>query len=287
MQPVLTEHARFLQSVGARVMISVLVGVLTLSLLGCERPPTANGEPLFAPSAPPSPPPPAERDSALAVLSRMKRSVFDSAFVHLDGYGFVREVRTERLTPSGEVTAWRTRTLQYSPDGAPPRVLRSDSTGSFGDGMLTVLAPSAAPGARPANAAAYAFPDDPAYLSPRTQEAFHFYLRRGPTMGDRATRVVEIRPKRNPDGRDQALRFARLTVARGTNQLLAAHAVRAERVLLFREDSELIVRLQPAPDGRAWVPAESRFRARVDVPLRTPQRFYTESTYSDYVMRDS
>jgi len=267
-----------------RGLLLGLACAMLVPLLGCDNGTAANDDAaLFAPANRPVASSPAERDSALALLDRMQRSAFDSAFVHLDRYGFVRSMRTEQRTASGAVTAWTERTLRYPADGTAPRVLNSDSMGAFTGTTLGPLGPSSAPKPQPPNAATYAFPEDAAYLSERTQGAFQYTLRPNTSIDGQAARVVEIHPKQTPDGRDQVIRFARLTIARGTHQLLAAHTVRSERVLLFQEDSELILRLQRSPDRQTWVPAVSRFRTRVDVPLRDPQQFRTASTYTDYV----
>jgi hypothetical protein len=284
MQPVHPEHVRFLHSAWAARLALVLALVLSTGLVGCGDDASREAA-LFAPSDRPDPPPPAERDSALALLGRMQRTAFDSAFAHLDRYGFLREMRTEQQDPSGGVTAWRTRTLRYPSDGTAPAVVRGDSMGTVSSSLLAPFT-SSGPEPRPTNVATYAFPDDPAYLSDRTQGAFHYGLAPPTSVDGQAARVVEIHPKPTPDGRDQVIRFARLTLARGTNELLAAHTVRSERVLLFAENSEFVLRLQRSPDRQTWVPAATRFQARVDVPFRSPRRFQTESTYSEYVTGD-
>ena len=270
-----------------RGLLLGLACALLVSLLGCDDGTAADEGALFVPSDRPAASSSAERDSALALLDRMQRSAFDSAFVRLDRYSFVRSIRTEQRTTGGTVTAWTERALRYPVDGTAPRVLRSDSMGTVTGTTLGPLGPSSNPEPRPPNAATYAFPEEAAYLSKRTQGAFQYAFRPNTSIDGQAARVVEIHPKPTPDGHDQVIRFARLTIARGTNQLLAAHTVRSERTLLFQEDSELLVRLQRSPDRQTWVPADTRFHTRVDVPLRAPQQFRTTSTYTGYLRPNS
>lgn len=278
MQPARTEHVRFLQTALAVLLLSLGAG-------GCETGGAPDPARTFAPTDTLVVAQPAERDSALALLRRMDRMAFDSAFARLDRYAFLREVRTEQLRSDGSVDAWRTQRLRYA-DG-PTQVVARDSSGAFGGGGLGPFAPSATPERRPANLATQAFPDDPAYLSARTRAAFQYAFGPDTTISGTDARVVEIQARRRTsetssgEGADQAVRYARLAIARGSNQLLAAHTVRAERALLFREDSELTVGLRRAPDG-TWVPHVTAFRARVDVPLRDPQYVRTRSTYDGY-----
>jgi hypothetical protein len=303
------EHARFLHGPAARRPLraaarAALVVALAAGLAACGEPPgvesIAGGRASpFVPAGAPTPdtaaatgeaPPPSSpaRDSALAVLERMDRTALDSSFARLRDRAYVRHTRLDRLGPGGAVRAWRTRTLRYAPEAgaAPDRVaadrVAADSAGAPGRAPLSGLASSANPQARLENPVPYALPDQPAYLSPRTREAFAYRLTAdtlgfGPGRSAVAVQVVEVRARPGA-GDDQSIRYARLVVTRADRALVAASVVRAERTLFFREDSRFSLLLRPGPAG-AWLPGLTRFRARVDVPFRAPRQFRTASAY--------
>lgn len=264
------------------LLLSIALLGLGLSLGGCA----------LSSDAPVSPFLPADsiateetsRDSALAVLTDMERAAFDSAFATLDTHSVSRRLHTEQRSPAGSVSASRTYTVRYPP--APDRgvIQDRDSTGSFRDGgLLSSLSASGDPTERPQDIAPQALSDPPAYIAPRTREAFRYALHRD-TVSD-GTPVLVVRAQARDDngpGRDQGVRFARLTLLPDTRELVALTVVRAERTLLFHEDSRLTVRLRPAPDADAWVPALVRSRVHVDVPFRAPRQFHTVSRYDDY-----
>ncbi|MFO8098118.1 MAG: hypothetical protein R6T83_00685 [Salinibacter sp.] len=223
------------------------------------------------------------RDSALAVLTDLQRTAFDSAFATLDTYAVSRRVRTEQLTPAGSVSARRTSTVRYPP--APDRgvIQERDSTGPFRDGgILSSLSGSGDPTDRPQDIAPQALSDPPAFVAPRTREDFRYALHQDTLSNGTPVQVVRAQARNSGPARDQGLRFARLKLLSDSHELVALTVVRAERTLLFGEDSRLTVRLRPAPTEDTWVPALVRFRARVDVPVRAPRQFLTVSRYDDY-----
>ncbi len=288
MHPSLPERARSLHRWGA---VAVLVLVAT-GLGGCNPPSdpeaAAAGAAASAASVPARFAPvrsigettEAERDSALAILGSMQRAAFDSAFVRLPAYAFRRTTRTEQIDPaSGAVTSRRERTVRYEagePQGAV--VAASDSGAAFDEGMLDELVPGTDATARPENLATSAFPDDPAYRSKRTQEAFRYRARRS-TYAGRPAWTVTVQARRDGQGRDQSVRHAELTLLRDTRTLVRASTIRSENVLLFREESRLEVALQPGPSG-TWVPDRTRFHARIDIPFREVLELRTTSTYA-------
>lgn len=227
----------------------------------------------------------ASRDSALAVLGRMNRTPFDSAFSALSEYTVTRHVRTEQLDTTGTTTAHRTLTLRYPPGDSNGAVQRADSAGSFrGGGLLSGITPAQEPTARPANLAAQTLPDQPAYLAPRTQEAYRYALRRDSLLDGRPVIRVEAKARTDERGADQSIRYARLTIDRASNALVGLTTSRVSRLLLFRENSAITIRLRHTPENSPvpWVPHLTRFRAVVDVPLRSPRQFRTVSGYYGY-----
>jgi len=278
MQPAPSKRARFLH---------IIVGgwLLALGGLGCTPPPEHGGtyaafgalDTIEATDTP--------RDSVLAVLAQLNRTAFDSAFARLDAYAVTRTVRTEQLDTTGATTAYRTRTLRYPPGPGPGTIQRADSAGRFqAGGVLARLTPSQSPRARPGNLAGQALADQPAYLAPRTQEAYRYALRRDSLLDGTPTHVVEAKVRSGERGADRSIRYARLTVDRASHELVGLTTTRASRILLFRERSQITLRLRRAPDA-AWVPHLTRVRAVVDVPLRAPRQFRTVSAYRGYAAR--
>jgi hypothetical protein len=222
-----------------------------------------------------------DRDSALAVLTSMRRTAFDSAFVRLGDYAVTRTVRTEQMTPAGTTTAVRSYEIRYAPEAERGTIRRRDSSGSFRDGgFFGRVAPDSDPAARPTNVAAQILPDQPAYIEPRTREAFRYALR-ATTVRGTPVYTLEATARAYGTGQDQGVRYARLRVHRPSRQLIGLTLVRDDRVLLFGEDSRISLDLQRTADG-AWVPRESRVRAVLYVPFRTPRQFRTVSSYANY-----
>jgi len=188
---------------------------------------------------------------------------------------------------SSNVSAVLTLTLRYAPDSGAGTVQRADSAGRFrAGGLLSSLTPSQEPRARPGNLATQALPDQPAYLAPRTQEAYRYALRRDSLRDGTAAYVVEAKARVDERGDDQGIRYARLTIARPSRELVGLTTTRASQILLFRENSQMTLRLRRAPDRRrGWVPHHTHVRALVDVPLRAPRQFRTVSAYYGYAPR--
>lgn len=282
MQPAPSERARFLKIVMGGLL---LLGV-TMGGAGCTAPasqgttdaPFGTIDTIATTEAP--------RDSALAVLARLDRTAFDSAFAHLDAYAFTRHVRTEQLDTTGTTTAARTLTLRYAPGTAPGTLQRADSIGTFRQGgFFSAITPPQQPRARPGNLAAQALPDQPAYLAPRTQEAYRYALRRDSLLDGTPVVTVEARARSWGQGADQSIRYARLTMEQDSHALVGLTTLRTSQILLFREQSALTLRLRPSA-GQDWVPHLTRVRAVVDLPFRAPRQFRTVSGYYAYEASD-
>jgi len=276
MHPLQSEHAR---SLHALAVVAMLVGVLGLAGCGAsgERP-----SPVFVPadtitSA-------VDRDSVLAALASMRRTAFDSAFAGLDAHGVTRYTRTEQLSPSGTTTAVRSHVVEYAPGAGRGTIRRQDSAGTFRrGGLFGWAAPARSPAERSADVAGQVLPDQPAYVEPRTQEAFRYALR-ADTLG-RGTPVylLEAAARNRGTGPEQGVRYVRLVLHRSSRQLIGLTVVRADEVLLFRENSRFHIRLRRAPGGReAWVPHLTRNRAWVQVPFRAARQFRTVSAFYAY-----
>ncbi len=278
MHPRFPEHARSLQIlVGGLVLVWTVLGGTACT----DAPPARSAVSPFG-SVDTIASTAVSRDSTLAVLTSMERTAFDSAFVQLEEYGLTRYVRTEQFDTTGTVTALHTRTVRYEPGSTSGTVRRRDSVGHFrSGGILSGIAPDQQPTDRPANLAAQALPDQPAYVAPRTREAYRYALRPDSLFDGTPTYVIEARARTDERGRDQGIRYARLTIDRDSKELVGLSLVRAERVLLFGEESQLTLRLRKAPDG-AWVPHLTRVRTVVSVPFRSPRQVRTVSAYYNY-----
>jgi hypothetical protein len=273
MHPPLFERAFSLHVLGT----ALVLGGLLLGGTGCTS--SSQGESPFMPSDTITSS--VDRDSALAVLTSMRRTAFDSAFVRLSDYAVTREVRTEQLTPAGTPTAERSYEIRYAPGAERGTIERRDSSGTFRDGgLFGRVAPESDPAARPENVAAQMLPDQPAFVEPRTREAFRYALRTE-TVRNTPVYTLEARARARGTGQDQAVRYARLRLHRHSRQLIGLTLVRDEEVLLFGEDSRMRLDLQRTADG-VWVPRESRVRAVLRVPFRTPRHVRTVSAFYEY-----
>lgn len=313
MQPLRFKRVRFLKNVerfgaafsrrqsrsswhAASLLLALVMAAILLS--GCGGSTSSGGPSPLEPDDLPDPPSPDIRAEAIALLDSMDRTAFDTAFVKLGSIPFTQTVRTERLTASGSVLAFREQRLRYDlntmrsaasgsvasdkePEGTPTyevTVTRADSSGSFDASVLGRFAPQTDANQPPANVATQAFPDDPPFLSDRKREAFHYAYRERQYEGA-PVHVVTIWAKPGESGIDQSARFAKLTLHRGTHELLAAETVYAERTMLYRQDTRFDVRLKRGP-GDVWLPRETAFRATLDMLLREPRHFRTTSTYT-------
>lgn len=222
-----------------------------------------------------------DRDSALAVLTSLHRTAFDSAYAALDDYAVTRYVRTEQFDSTGTITALRSYVLRYPPGTARGTIQQRDSLGTFrGGGLFAYAAPDRQPTDRPANVAAQILPDQPAYIEPRTREAFRYALQADTLLDGQPVYVLEARARSYGTGRDQSIRHARLVLTRDTRALVGLTTVRADPGLLFSEHSRLHLRLRPFND--TWVPDVTRVRAVLNVPFRTPRQFRTVSAFYRY-----
>jgi len=223
-----------------------------------------------------------DRDSALTVLTAMQRTAFDSAYAELGDRAVTRFVRTEQMTPAGTTTAVRSYTVRYRPGTEQGVIQRRDSAGTFrGGGLFGRVAPDRNPRGRPPNVPAQLLPDQPAYVEPRTREAFRYALQADSLLDEIPVYVLEVTARDYGTGKEQGVRYARLLIHRTSNQLIGLSLVRNDQVLLFSEDTQMGIHLRRAPDG-SWVPHMTRVRASVHVPFRAPRQFRTVSAFYGY-----
>lgn len=265
-----------------------LVGAVPLALclallaVGCGVDPDAAGQPFYPASERAFQALPAQdvpRDSVVALLQSLRTEAIDTAFARLPTLAFTRRVRTEQVE-AGRVLASRTRTLRYPGGRTAPTLLHRDSSGTFDFGLLGWVAQPDARQDAAATLAPHIVPDDPAYLSPRNQEAYTYRLLPDTALAGRAAQVIDVQAR--PDAQsDLSIRHARFFVDRASGRLVAVRLARSKRAFLFDEDSRFFVRLQPGPEGQ-WVPHSTRYWTRLDLPLGTPRQFRTDASYTRY-----
>lgn len=281
MHPSPCKHNRSL-----RIGLAVALLAWLLSALGCNShssPAAFYGatDTLFQSTA-------KERAAALEALQSMKQGPFKSAFARLPAYAFTRYVRTDQFAPGGQRTAFEERVARFHPDAGTLQhtLLRRDSAGSFEFDTFDRFAPTGTPDTVPTRLPRHLLPEDPPYLAPRTRERYRYRLFSDTLASGTAVQAVEVhvRPIEGSDA--PSIRHARLYIEPESRNLVGIYFVRSDQAALFREDSRFFASLRPAPDS-GWVPHVTRFRARVAVPLRTPQEFRTVSAYYDYAPADT
>jgi hypothetical protein len=263
-------------------VLQAVFGVLVvLSVLGCStESPRAT---MLGPNDAPFEASTAERSAALAVLDSLQHGTMETAFDRLARYAFTYRVHTAQLASDGAVVARRTEVLRFPPSDSTqrPLLVRADSSGSFEGGWFDVFAEGRDGDLPLTDRAQYVLPDDPAYLAPRTREAFRYRLLPDTSLHGQRVRVVEIHAQPGELGADRVIRHARLFVEPDTYELLGLYLVRTEASVLFREDSRTLARLRPAPDS-GWVPATTRLEARLKMPLQAAQSLRMEASFFAY-----
>lgn len=222
-------------------------------------------------------------DSVFAQLQTVHFDAVTEAFQALQGAVFTRRIRTEQLDQSGDRIAYRERVMEVDPDTT--RVLDRDSSGSFDYGFLRRFTSDDVARDEPWELAGYILADDPAYLSPRSREAYEYRSGSGSLSGVGAVTVIDVRA--HPEfGADQALRRAKIFLEAGTDRVVAQEIERSDQALWFRESSDLFIAIRK-DSAVGWVPHQTRIETSVRMPFRPIQRFRTESTFSNVLPHQS
>lgn len=257
----------------SRVVLLVIASAF-LAASGCTAPDGAPSR--YAPPADTS----AWSATGSAVVERLDTLdfvVMDSAFAALPRLPLTRTLRTDVFTPNDSIRAQLHQTWRHRP-GAAPELLDETQTGTLPDHDLWGLAPQSEPGTLPGNVVRDAYPDEPAFLEARNQPAYQYGMRRDTLAPNIPVDRIEVVARDTEDGRRMAIPYARIDVLPGTETVVSTYLVRAERTLLYDEDSLFYIALQPGPKGQ-WLPHITRFRARVDVPLRPVESVQTVTTF--------
>ena len=220
------------------------------------------------------------RKRALQALDSLRQDALRGAFEALDTLGHTRHVRTEQMNADGTVEAFEERVLCHTAAGRL-RVLRSDSSGTFDFGALQRFTDTQA-GAPTTDLMQQVLPEKPAFLSQRNRYAFQYRLLADTTLESGPAHVVAVRARPDAGGDKQTVRRARLYLDADSHQLMALQLYRKRNSLLFDEATHLYVRVRPAPnrtEAAAWIPAETRFETRFDMPLRPARHFRSTTSY--------
>ena len=223
----------------------------------------------------------ADPDSVFTFLSAVDQQTLRLAFERLDQVDFTRYSRTEQLDADGRLIAFVERLVRH--EGLPGNrrfvTVDRDSAGAFDFGYFSRFVSEDIESYDPVDLPRHVIPEDPAYLSPRNQEAYVYRWLPDTLMLDAAARVLEIRAHPTA-GDEQNLRRVRLYVDRRGDRLVAVDLERADLALWYREESRFFVHVRPMDDG-GWLPHSTRFETRIRVPFRPTQRFRTVATYSE------
>ncbi|WP_410337942.1 hypothetical protein [Longimonas sp.] len=217
-------------------------------------------------------------DPVVSRLDSLDFALMDSAFAALPRVPLVRTTRTDAFTPSDSLRGQLRQTWQHRP-GAEPELLDETQTGTLPDRDLWGLVPRADAEALPGNVVRDAYPDEPPFLEARNQPAYRYGMRRDTLAPGIPVDRIEVVARDTGDGRRMAIPYARVDVLPGTRSAVSTYVVRADRALLYDEDSLFYISLQPGRDGQ-WLPHIMRFRARLNVPLRPVESVQTVTTFA-------
>jgi hypothetical protein len=210
-------------------------------------------------------------------LDSLDLALMDSAFAALPRVPITRTTRTDAFTPTDSLRGQLYQTWMHRPE-AEPELLEETQTGTLPNRDLWGLAPRADAASLPDNVVRDAYPEEPPFLEARNQPAYRYGMRRDTLAPGIPVDRMEVVARNTEDGRRMAIPYARIDVLPGTRSAVSTYVVRADRALLYNEDSLFYIALQQDPDGQ-WLPHIMRFRARLNVPLRPVESVQTATTF--------
>lgn len=252
------------------LVIPILLGIATT--LGCESRPNINLRDDEI----------ALRDSILSVLAGADQSAIRSAFEKLPDYSFTRYIRTEQYNEDDFMVAYNEHVVRITDDGEirQTEIVQADSAGTFEFGFFKRFVSENLEEVDPEDLVPYVLPDDLGYNSPRNRDRYSFHFLSDTLMWDRQAQVIEARARPGlADGLN--VRRVRHYIDRGTNVLVAVYLVRIDLAMLFREESDFYVHVQPTEFGE-FLPYNTRFETTIKTPFRDAYRIRTVSTYTEY-----
>jgi hypothetical protein len=226
--------------------------------------------------------PAGDQDSLRVLLQSLDQEALRQAFERLPSYYYTQYQRYQQLAPEGQPIAVREQLYQYGTlEGRRnATVLPQGTSGQFDFGFLDRFVPSGSEGGGEMAIVSILIPDEPPYLSPRTQDQFHFELMPDTVVSGKTARVVNV-VAAGEEGADQPIRQARLVFDPITLDVLAMSVTRKSTDLLFREHTHSHVQLAEATPG-VWLPDSTSVYSRLVLPLFTARTFQTDSRYSGF-----
>lgn len=231
----------------------------------------------FYPSAPASASA-EEPDSVLGLLRMADDALVRAAFAALDSVAYTRTTETVQFAPDGRARARHEVTVRHAAGADSSQLIGEARSGTFDLGWTGRLFGRTVDGPTASALGRHALPEEPAYLSPRSREAYTYRLLPDTTIGGRRTAVVDVtlRP-----GTSQApsVRHARLYLDAATHAVLALDVTRADASAFFEQLTRTRLRLHPVPGNTQWLPVMVQTRTRFDGTMTAPQRLQTTSTF--------
>jgi hypothetical protein len=238
---------------------SALISILLLA--GCAPGPP---EPIELPEVAPD-----ERDEAITLLERSGTDLLDASFQALDRRSHTLREHLHQLDEAGRISAFRRRTIVHEPPET--ETVSSESEGTFDFGAFGRFVSFDDLDRLPQNPVPFLLAEDPPFLTPRGRDVYHFAFEPDTTLGGVRVRVVAVTAiPREAD--DQPLRWARLFIEPGAEQIVGISLRRHSQNVLFGETSLLEVMLAPRPDG-TWLPQRSDYRVALRAALTATRRF--------------
>ena len=217
---------------------------------------------------------------AYRLIRTADASSLESAYEALDGRAFTLRSEVEEVDPqTGEVRARRMRVVRFEPReaDAPERtVVRTDSSGSFGFGMLSGLFGPDPQSPLERNPLSALLPDQPTYASTSGPGLYRYRMLPDTTIG--GARAIGARARIEPGAGDETIRAIRLFVTPEGGEVLYAKIVRRQDALLFSERSTTSASIHPTGTGE-WMPAHLEADVTVRVPFGDPRRITTSRQF--------
>lgn len=219
---------------------------------------------------------PAQRDSALALVTPERLDAFAYAWRALDACTYTRTRRTEQRAQDDLLLNGVEVVAEHSPGST--QIVQQDSLAPFDFGYFSRYVSL--------NAATY----DPLHvetialrgrdlLTP-TEDRYVFRTNRDTLVAGRPARIVELEAL--PDvGDGLNVRRLRFVVARSSGAILGVDVRRIDLGDFHREEAVMEAHLTPDAYGRL-LPEETRFATLGKVPFREPMRFETTAYYDGF-----
>ena len=225
----------------------------------------------------------AEQDSALTQLSNLNRHAIDRAFAHLPQLQYLHTQQFEQFDVQGDPMAYRRTSVQYrgSLTARTAEQTQVDTRGNFSTsfwGKQTDLLREDT-----TSLARLILPLEPAYLSPRGQETYHYQILSDSVLDGLEVHRIEVKARPGL-GDQQPLRRVLLYFETTSDEVIGIHVERVQSSMLYDERSSFYLQLQAGPVAN-WLPHHVRLETRTQALFFDPLHYRRVSTYSDFQNR--